>query len=78
MVTGCAVVVRFRPIEAGLVPPLNETVFEVKAQFAPVGRALQLSVTLPGNAPPCGDKLTAYCAVKPAATVRWGGLIDTV
>ena len=77
MVSGCAVVVRLRVTEAPPLPPLNETVFEVKLQPAPVGRALQLSVTLAGN-DPVGDKLTAYTPGKPAATVAEGGLMDTV
>ena len=56
-------VVRFRLTEAELVPPLKETVLDVKAQLAPVGRGLQLRLTLPRNCP-CGDKDTAYAAGK--------------
>jgi len=77
VVSGCAVVVRFRATEAAP-PALSETVLELKLQPAPLGRGLQLSVTLAGNEPSDGVRLTAYCAGKPAGTVAEGGLMDTV
>src|ERR1700688_486372 len=75
MAMGWGVVVRFKALEALLVPPLNKTLVELKLHAAPAGAPLQVSDTLAPNAP-CGVHCTVYGAVWPATTVWLDGLID--
>ena len=78
VVTGCAVVCRFRVVE--LLPlPFNVTVLLAKLHCAPAGGGgVQVSEILAPNTPPRpGLRITLYCAVPPAATVRLEGAMET-